>query len=315
MTELMRTPLNLTIDIRNIITMFYFELGKDFVFTGESHDFWEMVYVDAGEIGVGADERRYLLSQGSLIFHKPNEFHDLSAVNGSSSNVIVLTFDCSSEAMDGFANRVFKLNNQQKYLLGSIINEGTNAFAYPFRYPIVRKPDPPPGSEQLIKNWLEILLILLLRDNGIAGADPAMKSVGDRTVLDVDGPSLHTPARDMEEERLVKSIIAYLEQHITARPTLSEISSELHISTTKLKEQFKRHTGQTIMEYLGYLRIERAKQYIREEMRTVTELSELLGYSSVHYFSASFKKAVGMGPSEYAKSIQVLGKIDSTRRM
>ena len=51
---LQRTALRTTIRIRNLITMYYFEHGKNFVFHGEKHDFWEMLYVDRGEVEVQA---------------------------------------------------------------------------------------------------------------------------------------------------------------------------------------------------------------------------------------------------------------------
>src|SRR5262245_32166435 len=97
-----RTLLAPTIVIDRLITMFYFEFGRDYVFSGESHNFWELLYVDRGEIEVMADEERHLLTQGMMIFHKPNEYHRFYAVGGKAPNVIVMTFECESEAIGQF---------------------------------------------------------------------------------------------------------------------------------------------------------------------------------------------------------------------
>ena len=50
-----------------------------FSFTGESHDFWELVYADKGDVTVFADDKSFVLEQGNVIFHKPNEWHNVRA--------------------------------------------------------------------------------------------------------------------------------------------------------------------------------------------------------------------------------------------
>ena len=77
--QYIKTTLEEELIIKRIVTIHYFEYRKDFVFTGEKHNFWEFVYVDKGEINVTADERVFRLEHGEMIFHKPNEFHTLSA--------------------------------------------------------------------------------------------------------------------------------------------------------------------------------------------------------------------------------------------
>jgi YesN/AraC family two-component response regulator len=49
------------------------------------------------------------------------------------------------------------------------------------------------------------------------------------------------------------------------------------------------------------LKIKEAKRLIREGQMNFTEISEFLGFSSIHYFSKLFKKPTGKSPSEYAK--------------
>ena len=52
------------------------------------------------------------------------------------------------------------------------------------------------------------------------------------------------------------------------------------------------------------MKIETAKQLIRNEQMNFTQIAETLGYSSIHYFSRQFRKLTGMSPSEYASSIK-----------
>jgi quercetin dioxygenase-like cupin family protein len=59
------------------------ELSKNFCYEGERHDFWEMVYIDKGEMICTADKNRFVLKSGEMTFHKPNEFHNLSGNNST----------------------------------------------------------------------------------------------------------------------------------------------------------------------------------------------------------------------------------------
>ncbi len=65
---------------------------SDFSFGGESHDFWEFIYVDKGEVGITADTAKHILKKGEIAFHKPNEFHDVTATGYSAPNLIVVSF-------------------------------------------------------------------------------------------------------------------------------------------------------------------------------------------------------------------------------
>ena len=65
--------------VSEIYTVHYFEYSGSYAFSGEAHDFWEILYVDRGELSVTAGERSVELRQGGLIFHAPGEFHALAA--------------------------------------------------------------------------------------------------------------------------------------------------------------------------------------------------------------------------------------------
>ena len=67
------------ITIRRIYTVHYFEYMNDFYYAGESHDFWEFLFVDKGAICVTAGDEHLNLKKDEIVFHKPNEFHNLWA--------------------------------------------------------------------------------------------------------------------------------------------------------------------------------------------------------------------------------------------
>ena len=61
-----------------------------------------------------------------------------------------------------------------------------------------------------------------------------------------------------------------------------------------------------MIEYYSALKISEAKSMIRSGQMNFTQISEYLGYSSIHYFSRQFKRSTGMTPSEYVSSIRAL---------
>ena len=76
--DFIRQDLSAVLEVDKLITLFYMELPKDFCYDGERHDFWEMVYIDKGEMLCVADQNRFTLKSGEVTFHRPNEFHNLT---------------------------------------------------------------------------------------------------------------------------------------------------------------------------------------------------------------------------------------------
>ena len=115
-------------NVEKIITLFYMELSKSFHYDGEQHDFWEMVYIDKGEMVCTAERNRFVLKSGEMTFHKPNEYHNLSGNNAVAPNVSIVTFQCRSRAMQYFEGKIFRLDSEEKSLLSMFFDEGLSCF-------------------------------------------------------------------------------------------------------------------------------------------------------------------------------------------
>ena len=92
-------PIKEEITIQGFNSIYYFELGKDFTHEPEAHDFWEMVYVDNGNIYAITDGVGCNLSQGQVIFHKPMELHAHISDKKAPNNMLVVAFTARGEAM------------------------------------------------------------------------------------------------------------------------------------------------------------------------------------------------------------------------
>ena len=155
-------PENL-INITKIVTVNHFEFEKNFIFKGESHDFWEIVYADRESLICTADSRVINLKEGELLFHKPGEFHSLAANGFAPPSVYILSFVCRSAAMKFFAGKKLAPNKNFAKYIYSIFEEGARTFAIPFSDPEQKKMAlaemPSLGGGQIIKNYLEIFVI------------------------------------------------------------------------------------------------------------------------------------------------------------
>ncbi|MCU6712870.1 AraC family transcriptional regulator [Paenibacillus sp. J5C_2022] len=257
-------------------------------YNGERHDFWEIVYVDKGEVDANTESGHYRLNQGNVLIHSPNEYHQLESMGNKPPNLFIVTFRCDNGAMAFFEeHKLFHIGHAEHAVLAQLMKESRHAFEIN-TYPIRPKQAPPFAAEQLFKIYLEQLLIQIVRS--VQGGKPHT--------------TLLSTKNENQSAHIRKQIIEYLEQHLSDKITLDFLSTQFSMSKTQLNVLFKRTSGTGIITYLQQLKIEHAKKHIREDTCNLTEIADLLGYSSVHYFSRHFKKAVGMTPSEYAKTIK-----------
>ncbi|MBQ7778866.1 MAG: helix-turn-helix transcriptional regulator [Clostridia bacterium] len=278
--------------VSRIVTVLYLENSSDFVFGGESHDFWEFNYIDKGQMIVTVGGKEYLLKSGELVFFKPNEFHSLEARGLSAPNHTVVSFVSNSDAMKYFKGKIIALNSQERKLLSILLREGLSAYKPINEHPPImgmeEKENAPIGAVQMTFNLLEEFLITLLRrsESGI--------SIGTRLI---------SPMYDERVPDRIKEVARYMEQNISENLTVLQIAKRFSLSESALKKMFSNDAGCGVTDFFNNMKIEKAKEYIRENEKNFTQISEELGFSSIHYFSRLFKKKTGMTPTEYRSSV------------
>lgn len=284
-------PLKDNIKIDKLVTVHYFEFTKNYTFEGEQHNFWEFVYVDKGQLIAYANEKAVTLKQGQIIFHKPNEWHNIKADGSVAANAVIISFVCQSSAMKGLDGLVYDINYFQKELLTKIIMESENVFSTPLNDPytteMVKNKHHSFGAEQLIKLYLSELLISVLRTDTKSKKTLSLSMIRNKTNNDI-----------------TDTIIEFLTDNLGNKITFNDVANHIHLSKTTIKNIFAQTTGMGVMKYYNKLKIERAKIYIREENYNISQIANLLGYDSIHYFSRQFKSHVNLSPTQYAKSVK-----------
>lgn len=276
------------ISINKIVTVFFHEFSTNFNFEGESHNFWEMVYVDSGVVEITAGGKAHTLKSGDIAFHKPNEFHTIKTDSEHTANVFVISFVCSSAAMSYFKEKVLSVPTKFKKQITSILNEIEQSFLLmssgDFKLEI--KDNAPIGGQQMVRTYLEQFLIMLIRDAQ-------------------ENKTTHFfPTKESMENHLISQMINSIEDNLYSNISVEELCAEMNYSRAYLSKIFKTTTGFTILEYILNRKIMQAKKLIKENDYNFSQISDKLAFDNPHYFTRVFKRISGMTPSEYKNSVR-----------
>ena len=287
-----------SVTINRIISVHYFQYMSDFSFPGESHDFWELVCVDRGEIDAMAGDRRLTLKKGNILFHKPNEFHNVLTNGKVSPSLVVIGFECHSPAIKSFEDQLMSVQDTEKELMAQIIVEARNTFSGrlddPYQEELIFNSEPLTfGSAQLISHYLEQLMIHLYR-RYFSYSLPVRSS--------------RFLAEASSGNDTYNRIVRYMEEHLGERMTIDRICRDNLVGRSQLQKLFRDTKGCGVIEFFSMMKIDTAKQMIRDNQLNFTQIADRLGYNSIHYFSRQFKQITTMTPSEYATSIRLLSE-------
>ncbi len=282
------------INVSKIMTIIYVEEDSDFDYSGESHDFWEFVYVDSGSFEIRRNDEKLVLRQGEFIVHEPNEFHAIKAHKGSCFDFFVISFVCKSPAMNVLKKYNGVLDESLRPFISSIMKEAQETYYMEDKMGVYVKHHEIPirnksvfAGEQMVKSYLEQFLISLIRS------------------ISADREVMMFPNKEKMEHRLAKELKSYIEENIMERLDAETICTQFGYSRAYLSKLFKAQCGTTIMKYVSEKKIDYAKRLIREKKYTIGQISDMLCFDNPQYFARVFKRVTNRTPSEYAKSLKL----------
>jgi AraC-like DNA-binding protein len=101
----------------------------------------------------------------------------------------------------------------------------------------------------------------------------------------------------------VEKVTEYILQHYAEKIKLQDLADSIHLSQSYLQVIFKEVTGNSPIEYLINIRMNKAKELMREAGPGIGEIAEQVGFSDPFYFSRCFKRLEGVSPNEYRKAV------------
>lgn len=166
------------------------------------------------------------------------------------------------------------------------------------------------------KAYLSIVLMLLpyIERKGqskLLKANAALRALLTPDLSDISGTFslLHQVSRDIFEDNWEKKsskhshtvlqIQNYIQENYASEITLSRLASVINYNSTYISRLFKAETGQGIAEYITLVRIQHAKELLKNSSLTVQDISDTVGFDTPQYFSTVFKRKEKLSPTDY----------------
>ena len=102
---------------------------------------------------------------------------------------------------------------------------------------------------------------------------------------------------------IVKNALAYIEENYTQKLTLGEVAEKTYVSQWHLSKLLNRHTGQSFSDLLNHVRVEHAKELLRDPSLRIGDIAEQVGFLDLAHFSRVFKKQEGVSANEYRNKV------------
>ncbi|MBQ8525293.1 MAG: helix-turn-helix transcriptional regulator [Clostridia bacterium] len=271
------------IHLEEFFSMFECTRPGGYEFRGETHDFWECVYIKSGRVRISADERIYDMTSGEMIFHKPMELHKYFVFEDNVAELFIFSFSAHGNLTDFFKNKVFELNRQQKEIIGNLIDFLNS-----------KKQKEPESDLENTLMYLEILKHSRVHMQTVAAYVYSL-------FLSISSSNEVSMELDTENARIFKQAVSYMSENIGTSLNISSIAEKCCISPTGLKKIFAKYAGLGVHKYFLKMKINLATQML-EQGCGVTETAEKLGFSGQAYFSAAYKRETGRLPSEIKKA-------------
>lgn len=267
-------PIIPKIKIPEILGYYYVIKSPRYRFHGETHDYYELTYVDHGSLDTTVDSTTHTLENYDLMLYGPKQFHTQQITTDNSCSYLTVIFNMMIDDDSLLLNRVISCDNQMHSIFKKFIRTSSDSSPY---------------AQTLMLCYLQEIIILLLQ---LSNSPESNKPV-----------ALGNHAMQHFQEDVLQQILEYMKQSVSEAITIEEICQKFSISRSTLQALFKTHLQDSPKNYLINLKLQKSKELIRENKYTISEIAFTLGFSSIHYFSRIFKKHYGLPPSDYAKKI------------
>ncbi len=232
----------------------------------------EVAFVNSGKLMVSCGAENYVCGSGSAVLFKSGEAHYIKLSEKEYTEYLVVSFSVCKDFSYTFSNKVTSLNVLQKQLVQSICNMILASGELNELLPSVFKEDKSFALKLAATIKLLVVDLALNEDN--------MMSQNSRDAL------------------LFQKALREMEFKVNEQLSIEDLANKLGISLSHLKRIFASFSDVGVHEYFMGLKIREAVKLLRSG-HSVTETAELTGFNNQNYFSAAFKRIVGVSPKEY----------------
>lgn len=233
------------------------------------HYHLELAVFLEGEVRAFADTKEYTLHPGDIFLTFPNQVHRYESFTKESYYLFIVTPDILSEL-----SRVFDGGVPTS---AALPGAAKNPEILQLAEKLAGIDSTVPFAETLRRGYLLTLFSKLL-------------------------PLFTLTSANTGDTHTLKGIVTYCTKNYTKDLSLSELEKELHISRYYISHLFSDKLKIGFNSYINSLRISYACRYLRHSDKSVTEISELVGFGTLRTFNRAFLRQTGKTPSEYRRS-------------
>ena len=233
-----------------------------------THTCAELFFITGGKGDFLIREERFPVAVHDMVAVNAGVLHTETSQNGSPMEYVVLGVE-----------RLEAITGDSGYALLHLFAE--DAVAGCLRMLIQESREPRAGCGQICQRLLEVILLRLERRDDFALSD---------------APS--APSGSSRECSLVRQ---YIDGHFKENLTLDQLAELVHINKYYLSHTFRREFNTSPISYLISRRIRESRFLLAETDHSLSQIAQILGFSSLSYFSQSFRRVEGISPMEYRR--------------
>jgi AraC-like DNA-binding protein len=268
------------------VVAFYYKQWNDFYMPYHKHNSVEIMYVISGKCVVHTVNDYYLMRKGEFILLDANVSHRLVVEKEYPCRMLNIEF--IFEHKTGMFPSIKDLTEGNPVL--ALLLERTQAHI------LLRDPNE-------VYHTLKNLVFEL--DKGSMENNWMIQLQLAQLLICVAGLAAEADDKASQQNDVyVKDAINYMHHHYDYPIQVKDIAASINLHPGYFHRIFKSNTGQTIVEYLTSLRIEKAKMLLAHTDIPVIDISDSIGINSREYFSAMFKKHTGLTPVAFRRSIE-----------
>ena len=245
--------------------------GGDWHSVPHTHNHLELFYIVGGKGQFLIQDQLYPVNPNNLVVINPNVTHTEVSLNAQPLEYIVLGIEGIELATNESSNGQFNiLDHFESVEISSCLRN------------ILREMEQKnTGYEDVCQAYMEILIIRLMRNIALA---------------------VPTESQVVSGNRQCASVKRYIDLHFKEALTLEQLAEDAHMNKYYLSHTFKREYGISPINYMITKRIEESKYLLAETDLSMSQIAQLLGFSSLSYFSQVFRRTQSATPMEYRQS-------------
>ena len=241
--------------------------GDDWHSFPHTHSYTELFFIAGGKGQFLIQGQVFPVDVNNLVIINPNILHTELSLNAQPLEYIVLGLEGVELASD-----------DQFCILDHIESSEISSC---FRNILREMELMPIGYQEICQAYMEILIIRLMRNAALTMQEDSQSASGNRQCA---------------------AIKRYMDLHFKEPLTLEQLAGEAHMNKYYLSHTFKREYGISPINYLIARRIDESKYLLAETDLSMSQIAQILGFSSLSYFSQVFRKANDTSPMDFRQN-------------